>query len=144
MAVDLDQGKLADMRIQHLGMVQAIVSRMAGYSATLKNYCLTITAAICGFAVTVKEPLVLAAAVAPIIIFALLNAQYLRLERQFRALFDEIRAGDWSKRPDFEINLKKAPPIPYWDVFFSWSIGSFYIPLGIAIIVALLISWMIS
>ena len=138
--MNLEPSNTIDMRVKHLEMVQSIVSRMAGYSATLKNYCLTITVAICGFAVSAKEPLVLASAVIPIVVFALLDAQYLRLERQFRSIFDEIRKGDWSKIPDFEINLRKAPKVFYIDVLISWSIGIFYIPLGVSLVVFTIIS----
>jgi hypothetical protein len=40
---------------------------------------------------------------------AILDAQYLRVERRFRGLFDEIRGKDWTKLPTFEIGLKTAP-----------------------------------
>jgi hypothetical protein len=57
----------------------------------------------------------------PILIFAVLDAQYLRVERRFRSLFDQLREKDWSKLPTFEIGLKAALPSGYWDAFTSWS-----------------------
>jgi hypothetical protein len=129
--------KAADLRVKHLEMVQSIVARMAANSATVKNYCITLTTAVCGFAVMIHRPLIAALALLPIASFALLDAQYLRLERRFRGLFDRVRSEDWGTIPTLEINLKATPPQPYWATFISWSIFSFYSPLavGVAIVV---------
>jgi len=35
-----------------------------------------------------------------------MDAQYLRVERRFRGLFDRVRSEDWGTLPTFEINLK--------------------------------------
>ena len=53
---------------------------------------------------------------------AILDAQYLRVERRFRGLFDQIRGKDWTKLPTFEIGLKTAPQSSYWNALGSWSI----------------------
>jgi histidine triad (HIT) family protein len=98
-----------------------------------ENYCLTLTTAVCGFAITLQRPLVALLALVPILIFAVLDAQYLRIERRFRGLFDQLREKDWSQLPTFEIGLKAAPPSGYWDAFTSWSIFIFYVPLAFAV-----------
>ena len=91
-------------------MLQAIVARMAGNEAALKNWCITLTTAVCGFAISLQRPLVALLALLPIAVFAMLDAQYLRIERRFRALFDRVRSEDWATVPSFEIDLSKAPP----------------------------------
>jgi hypothetical protein len=53
---------------------------------------------------------------------AILDAQYLRVERRFRGLFDQIRGKDWTKLPTFEIGLKTPPQSSYWNALGSWSI----------------------
>src|SRR5258708_36339498 len=111
--------KIAELSVKHLEMIQGVVARMANYGAALKNYCLTLTTAVCGFAVTLQRPLVAALALLPIVIFAVLDAQYLRLERRFRALFDSVRQKDWATQPTFEINLNAAPAVSYWASFRS-------------------------
>ncbi len=73
--------KRAELWVKHLEMIQGIVTRIAGYGASLKNYCLTLTTAVCGFAITLQRPLVAALALLPLVIFAVLDAQYLRVER---------------------------------------------------------------
>lgn len=126
--------KIADLRLKYLEMVQAIITRIANYNATLKNYCITLTTAICGFAITLNRPYVTVLALLPIIVFALLDAQYLRIERRFRALYDRVRQEDWNTIPNFEINLGAASPLGFFTVFFSWSIWSFYLPLAVGVI----------
>lgn len=132
--------KFVEMRIKHLEMVQAIVARMASQGATLKNWCITTTTALCGFAITLQRPIVALLALLPVVTFALLDTQYLRIERRLRELFDRVRAEDWTMPPSFEIDLKDAPNINYWAVFVSWSIVSFYalLALGIALVVLVL------
>lgn len=132
--------KIADLRLKHLEMVQSIVTRMANYSATLKNYCITLVTAIAGFAITVQKPLAVVLALVPVLVFALLDGQYLRLERRFRELYDLSRKEGWNVEPSFEIDLRKAPQIGFWGVFFSWSIGVFYIPLALGVVGVALIA----
>jgi hypothetical protein len=118
-------------------MVQGIVARMAGCGASFKSYCITVTTAVCGFAITMQRPLVGLLALLPIVTFALLDAQYLRVERQFRSLFDRLRTADWEVVPTFEIDLKNAPYSSYLGALFSWSIINFYasLALGVALVV---------
>jgi hypothetical protein len=132
--------KIAELRVKHLEMIQAIVARMAGNGAALKNWCITVTTAVCGFAITLQRPFVALLALLPITIFALLDAQYLRGERRFRARFDQIRREDWGQLPSFEISLKDAPRIGYWRVLGSWSVMVFYAPLAVAVAVVALVA----
>jgi hypothetical protein len=99
-----------------------------------------LTTAVCGFAITLQRPLVAALALLPIVIFAVLDAQYLRVERRFRALFDDVRQKDWTTLPSFEINLRAAPAVSYWASFRSWSILIFYVPIALAVAVVVILS----
>jgi hypothetical protein len=136
----VDPAKAAELRVKHLEMVQAIIGRMSNQGATLKNYCLTVTTAVCGFAISLEKPSVASLALLPIVIFCLLDAQYLRLEKQFRSLFDLIRLEDWNTIPTFEINRERAPAVPFGDAIRSWSILSFYASLAIGVIILVLIA----
>ncbi|MET4215739.1 hypothetical protein ACVWWG_006963 [Bradyrhizobium sp. LB7.2] len=129
--------KIADLRVKHLEMLQSLITRMAGYGASFKSYCITVTTTVVGFGFTLHRPLVSALAILPILAFAFADAQYLRVERRFRGAFNLIRAEGWEQIPSFEINLDHAPAQPYWSAVTSWSILGFYGPLGI---VAILIS----
>lgn len=94
--------------------------------------------AVCGYALTVQRPAVVALAFLPLFAFAFADAQYLRTERRFRLLYDKIRAAEWKAVPTFAISLKDAPKSSLWSAAFSWSIMSFYLPLGIGVVIAII------
>jgi hypothetical protein len=126
-----EPSKFSDLRVKHLDMLQAVIGRMSNHSATLKNYCITLTTAVCGIAVTWKQPRAALIALFAVTIFALLDAQYLRLERRFRDEFENVRKQDWGTRPDFAINGKGPFWWPYLCALINWSIVLFYVPLAI-------------
>jgi hypothetical protein len=137
----LSPEKLADLRMKHIEMLQAVISRMAGYGAAFKSYCITVATAVVGFAFTLHRPVVAAIALLPILAFAVADAQYLRIERRFRGLFDLVRKQDWDAMPSFEINLQNAPAESFFSTATSWSIVSFYAPLAVGVVIAVLGAW---
>src|SRR5262245_66595183 len=106
-------------------MVQSVVARMASTSATIKNYSIAVATAICGFAITLQRPLAGLVAFLAVVAFALLDAQYLRLERRFRSVFERVRAEDWVMPPSFEINLSTVSEIRYGSALWCWSLVRF-------------------
>ncbi len=132
--------KAAELQVKQLEMIQAIIARLSNYGSTLKNYCLTLITAVCGFAITLHRPMVALLALLPIAIFALLDAQFLRVERRFRGLFDVLRQEEWGVPPKFAINLEAAPTVSYWRIFSSWSVLIYYLPLALAVAAIVLIS----
>lgn len=122
-------------------MLQALVTRMASYGASFKSYCITVTTAVIGFAFTLHRPGIAALALLPVIAFGVADAQYLRVERRFRAAFNRVRAESWDAMPTFEINLEDAPKQSYWSAVTSWSIVWFYAPLAIGVLLAVLGAW---
>lgn len=119
------------LRAKHLEMIQAIITRVAGYSAAVKNLCVTVVTALGGFAIANTQEGLGALATALIVIFALLDAQYLRVERRFRTLFDHVRKSDWKQATDFSLDISQAAPPPLVKSFLSWSVWTFYLPLAI-------------
>src|SRR4051812_10539232 len=103
-------------------MLQALITRMAGYGASFKSYCITVTTAVIGFSFTLHRPAVAALALLPVIAFGIADAQYLRVERRFRSVFNLVRAESWDVMPTFEINLDGAPKQSFWSAMTSWSI----------------------
>jgi hypothetical protein len=136
----LSPEKIADLRLKHLEMIQAVVSRMASQCATLKNYCVTISVALAGFAITLQRPVVALLTLVPILSFAFLDARYVQLERRFRERFDAVTAEGWDTPPNFNMGKKTDPVLPYWSAFFSWSVAGFYLPLAIVAILAVAIA----
>ena len=105
MTTPLSADKVADLRMKHLELIQAIVTRIANYGGTLKNYCITLTTAVSGFAITLHRPIVALLALLPIVVFGILDAPFVRIERRFRGLFDTVRREDWAVAPKADRNL---------------------------------------
>ena len=87
-------------KIKHLEMIQAIITRMAQNSFMIKGWALTLVVAMVAF-VPKTAGLFVPIVLVPILIFALLDAYYLRLERRYRKLYDIV-----SKKEDAEIDFK--------------------------------------
>ena len=78
--------------LKHMDMYQGIITRMAGNSAACKKWCIPFVTAILAYMVTKPELRVLNVqilVIAPIFIFYILDAYYLKLENQFRNGFNE-------------------------------------------------------
>jgi hypothetical protein len=106
----------------------------------LKNYCVTISVAIAGFAITLQRPIVALLTLVPVLSFAFLDALYLQVERRFRKRFDAIAAEGWDTSPTFNMGNKDNPVSPYWPAFFSWSVAGFYLPLAVVGLLAVTIA----
>ena len=76
------------IRIAHLTMLQGVITRMGANSFTLKALAATFGSAAVAVMATVgtPSPYYAVAAIVPMIIFWLMDAQYLRLERAYRKL----------------------------------------------------------
>lgn len=64
--MSLNSSKIAELKVKHLEMIQALVLRMSNQAATIKSYCITVTTAVCGLAITLQRPLVALIAILPI------------------------------------------------------------------------------
>jgi hypothetical protein len=131
---------ISEARIKHLELIQSVINRLVDSNGSHKNYCITLVTAVCGLAVSLHRPVVALLALVPVIIFAILDAQYLRLERRYRMLYEEVRCELPDKEADFRLSIAGIPSIPFSDTLRSWSISIFYLPtgLGIAVVAAAL------
>ena len=80
-------------RIKHLDMVQAVVARLGSNGFIVKGWAITIAGAFLGFAITQKNGWLALAAALPTLMFWFLDATFLRSERAFRLLFEEVRSA---------------------------------------------------
>ena len=99
--------------LKHMDMYQGIITRMAGNSAACKKWCIPFETAILAYMVTKPELRVLNVqilVIAPIFIFYLLDAYYLKLENQFREGFSHsaklIQQGQFCKDNLFSLKPK--------------------------------------
>jgi hypothetical protein len=133
--------KIAELRVKHLEMLQSLITRMAGYGASFKSYCITVTTAVIGFSFALHRPAVAALALLPVIAFCVADAQYLRVERRFRDVFNLVRKESWDEMPSFDTNLESAPAQSFLRAVTSWSIVWFYAPLAVGVLLAVLGAW---
>lgn len=137
----LSTDKIAELRVKQLEMLQSLISRTSSHGAAAKNYCVTLVTALCGFSVSLHRPVIAAISLIPILIFWITDAQHLRTERRFRALYSIIRKQDWSTVPNFEIDVKDSPAVNFKSVATSWSVIIFYVPMMVCAIFIFLISY---
>lgn len=127
-------GPSPEDRRQHLSFIQAVITRMAQASAAAKTWLLPIVSATLGYAISKDQAGVALLGAMAIAIFGLLDANYLKQERAFRKLYDEVARG--GPIPIFAMNPALAAPqgqkVNYWpdrpDIL-SWAVLPFYGPL---------------
>jgi hypothetical protein len=110
---------LHEDRIKHLEFIQNAIGRMAGNSFLLKGWSVTLAAALVALAAKDTDLRFSVLALIPPLIFWGLDAYYLRLERLFRALYDDVR-----RLPEQEL-LEDVGPFSlsvekYSEVVDSW------------------------
>ena len=114
--------------VAHLTMIQGVVSRLETNSFTLKALAITLASAVLAFLGAVRNPnaVFTAAGCLPVIVFWLMDAQYLRLGRIFRRLYDGVRQGEVDEpfAMDFRRYAKCEQSV--LRIAFSWSVGWIY------------------
>ncbi len=133
---------------KHLDFIQAVVTRMSAASSTAKAWLLPVVTAAYGYALTQNADSVALLGLGATLLFAYLDANYLRQEKRYRCLYRAVAEGDpdieaftlstkslparftcdetggWKNAPE---RLEKLLPGP--SVWRSWSIAPVYLPL---------------
>lgn len=128
--------------IKHLEFIQNTITRMANNSFLLRGWTVTLVAALFALSAQSAKLDFVYLAFIPISAFWILDAYYLRQERLFRALYNDIRNKEetviQSEGP-FTMNtepFKKAEKC-WLQVMFSTTTGIFYITVIIAVALVL-------
>src|SRR5882762_9924612 len=74
----------------YLTIVQGVISRMAGNSASCKTWCITLVSAVIVIVADKGKPNYVWISAVPIVLFLILDSYYLALERQFRGVYNEF------------------------------------------------------
>lgn len=136
----------SDDRRKHLDFIQATITRMSAASTATKSWMLPVVTATYGYALTRNADSVAALGICAVVLFAYLDANYLRAERRFRCLYEAVIAGD-DKIANFSLNPFDATQteagrfrddwpdsVPKWinsgipgpKIWKSWAVGPFY------------------
>jgi len=130
-------------RLEHLKMVQAAITRMAQNSFVLKGWSVTLTTGILAAALGQKQQAFAWLGLVPALAFWGLDSFYLRLERRFRALHDDVCAAFGTTAPaTFSMNTANvtSPPPSWWRLLFSKTVAGLHAPL-VAVIIGIAL-WM--
>jgi len=87
--VDLDNSDIQT----HVNLIQGIINRLSGNSASVKAWCVTVVTGILVVAIEKGHSGTALVALLPIVVFCLLDGYYLSLERDFRQLYNRFVAS---------------------------------------------------
>src|SRR5438552_10615326 len=110
-----------EQKAKHLEMIQAVVSRLAGNSFSVKGWSITLVSALFALAAKDSNPRYAALALLPALCFWGLDAYYLRQERLFRKLYEAVRTGAAVGDPQLVIELYSMNTTPVSSSVDSWS-----------------------
>lgn len=109
-------------------MIQAIIARMAGNSFLLKGWAVTLVAGLTAVAKTGQHVHVAWIGCGVAAVFAVLDAMYVALEREYRALYRRVvdgKASAWSLTPS-SVSLSGL-----LGTLISWSVAPIYVAAAI-------------
>ena len=106
---------MEETQLKHLEFVQGVITRMNSNSFSIKTWMVTILAAFIALFANKPNEWYILAAVFPTFIFWLLDAYYLKMERQYRKLYKDVVDGK-TKLFDMDASNYK---IGYLGVLFS-------------------------
>lgn len=132
--------KLVDLRVAHLNMIQGVISRMSGFSAGVKNFCVTISAAIIAVAYQKQVPALVWAAVAVILIFCIMDTYYLGLERRYRELYEDVAARPFAQAASMSLKAERLNLSTCFRALRSNSVAGFYTLLLIGVVTLLIVA----
>ena len=94
-------------RVAHLQMLQNVISRMASNSSMFKGWAVTLVAAAFALAAKDAEQRYLLVAYVPTAMFWVVDAYYLRVERQFCDLYEAVASS--KEEVDFKMDPSELP-----------------------------------
>lgn len=133
---------MSDGKKEYLQMLQEPICRMSTISAIFKGFAATIVAGISAISYSTTNVWILGLSFLPVLAFAILDVYYLKLERKFRFLFEQVRQDEHDI--DFSMKLTTDPleiiraKARTWDCIKSPSIYLFY-PLMVLILLVVMI-----
>ena len=95
-----------DVRLKALDHLQSVIQRLAGNSFLIKGWAVTLSSALLGLSVKGTNSAAVAyLAILPTVVFWLLDAYYLALEREFRDKYAAAMATD--ELPSFNLVVSR-------------------------------------
>ncbi len=113
--------------VEHLKLIQGVITRLAGNSFLLKGWAVTLVAGLTALAKTGGDRGIAWIACGVVIVFALLDATYLAHERAFRHLY--VKAAKSPREPTvsrWSLAITKPGPADVLHALTTWSVWPLY------------------
>ena len=91
-------------KIAHLQMIQGVIDRMSTSAAIYKGFAATIVTGIAAISFTEVSAWILLIAFFPVGCFLVMDTYYLKLEKQYRILYEKVRNEKIA--PDFSLDSR--------------------------------------
>jgi hypothetical protein len=127
----LSTESLVQMRLAHLGAIQSIIARMSSQSGMVKGFCVTLAGAI----LALKPQAAMAIVPVLALLFALVDAGYLSIERDFKDTYDTVARRPIEDAGDLRIVRSTNKTGRFLSALCSFSVFGFYIAVGLAPVV---------
>lgn len=126
-------------KIEHLKMIQGIITRMNTNSFQIKGWTITLVSALLALYANSGKVTYIFIALIPVLIFWILDSYYLQQERKFRALYNDIVNVDnyGADIKGFEMSIDKYKTFEYcvMKAMISITILPLYLLLALGLIV---------
>ncbi|BBR23738.1 TPA: hypothetical protein I9Y23_004729 [Kluyvera ascorbata] len=128
-----------DEKIAHLGFIQSVINRMGSNSFMIKGWCVALVAAIFALSADKENSAFAYLALFPLVIFWGLDTFFLRQEKMYRKLYEEVANGN-VKSEGFTMNssVYSKDIGCYLDAAFSKTMLPFY---GSMILMIFIFMW---
>lgn len=122
-----DMDDQTNAKIAHLGMIQGIISRFASTSLAIKGFSAALVTTALLVTGDFDYKLVIALAIVTFFL-SIFDAQYLKLEREYRLLYNEVA----DKKDAIDFSMKTNEKVCLFKAYKSWSVWFFYLIIAIA------------
>lgn len=136
------ENKYSDDVRQHLSFIQGVITRMNSNSFSMKGWMVAIVSALCAVyasnANSCSAYIYFIAAIIADILFCFLDAYYLKMEKEYRKLYNRVSAHP--VETDFKMHIDKDDKelkVCFWNAFKSTSVWPLYLVVAILISIAL-------
>ena len=134
-------GPESDAVRTHIEIMQGVISRMADNSRSCKVWCVTLVAAVLFLSSRSDGPNQVLIALAPAVLFWILDSYYLSLERAFRESYSAFvkKVHDGQAQVSDLYVVKPTGSVPrgvLWALFKSTSVWPFYLVVAATVVLA--------
>ena len=133
------ENKYSEDVCQHLSFIQGVITRMNSNSFSMKGWMVAIVSALCAVyasnADSCSAYIYFIAAIIADILFCFLDAYYLKMEKEYRKLYEKVLKSP--KETDFNMKIGEEQNVCLWNAFKSPSVWILYTVVAILLGIAL-------